>query len=88
MVDPDELNGTHLMCYKVRRATKFCQKSIPLSPVSCKNDEDCGSGDTCVREKKRHKKQQITVRNQFGEQPFKTIHEDELCVPSTQIMIP
>jgi hypothetical protein len=92
MVGPNGINGTHLMCYKVRRALRFCN-NVPFSePVSCKKERNCGGQlrvtNYCEVQKIRHEPTEVFINNQFGsDQQFLTLIEDELCVPSTKTVL-
>jgi len=88
---PDEENGPHLMCYRVKQVKGICAEgSAQNVGGACKREEDCGGTkkitNLCVLQPKHVKVLGIHVNNQFGPEQLDTIKEEELCVPSTKTL--
>ena len=79
--------AAHLMCYPVKPVAGFCDGGAPANRGGvCEKETDCGgkNGKTryCTAQPKHVKVSGIYTHNQFGQEKFDTIREEELCVPS------
>ena len=79
--------AAHLMCYPVKPVAGFCDRGAKANRGRvCEKETDCGgkNGKTryCTAQPKHVKVSGIYTHNQFGQEKFDTIREEELCVPS------
>ena len=79
--------AAHLMCYPVKPVAGFCDPGAKANRGGvCQKETDCGgkNGKTryCTTQPKHVKVSGIYTHNQFGQEKFDTIREEELCVPS------